>query len=329
MRISALLFVVSLTLTACANDPGTGPRFPGQPDPGTPAAGATAEQQALQAAHAVPDTAYQTAVASAQIGVTSALVASRAQGGGSLVTTGTVTYTSQSASYDPAPADHLVAVLTDGRRIDFTFSQLVGDLSGDADQLIDHDHLLDFHAAMDGVGDLHLQSGRQNGGYQAAAEGSLIIGGVSYQIDLGSRGSHQFENDSTGGSYDDQYQTTGSVRAPDFDLTVDESWQYKSVWTTGSGSHHASTAIRTVNSQLAVGGDVYDWVGARTQKAFRDGKPSEIDTYWKAAGGVTKNGAPFGQYQLVPEVFGNAGGKLRFVLALPDTTVELESWNAY
>lgn len=327
----ATLMLSTIVTAGCASDPDpSDPGNPGNPgDPGQPRPAASAEQRAIQRAHATPDAIYQTGVASAQLGINSALVASQSQGGLSLVTTGTVTFTATSASYAAAPADRLVVKLPDGKQVDFTFDRLSGDFSGDAANLLGRDHAVSFRAVQDGTGDMQFESLRQGGQYQVTARGVMIYEGTSYDIDLTSAGVRRFENDSSGGTSNEDSQTRGSVRAAGFDLTIDETWSYQSIWTTGSGRGHDSASTRIVNSRLQLGTDVYQWNGARTQKSFRDGKPSQLDSYWKADGLVTRNGAPYGQYRMSAQNIGSSGGFIYFLLSLPSGDIQLEKWAAY
>src|SRR5437870_6918273 len=163
MKIMAALFMLGTILSAgCASEPDpTGAGDPGTREPGQPQPAADAEQRSIQIAHGAPDTVYQAGVASAQLGINSALLASQSQGGASLVTTGTVTFTASSASYDAAPADHLVVKLPDGKQVGYTFTRLQGDFSSDAENLLGRDHAVSFRAVQEGTGDMQFESLRQ------------------------------------------------------------------------------------------------------------------------------------------------------------------------
>ena len=57
--------------------------------------------------------------------------------------------------------------------------------------------------------------------------------------------------------------------------------------------------------------------------AFRDGKPNELDTVWSATGNVTRNGQPYGNLQISPDVNGTF---IHLYLVTPAGQVSLQSW---
>jgi hypothetical protein len=254
---------------------------------------------------------------SANVAVEGVFTASQAAGTGQVVTTGTLTQQGQAFAYAPSPSDRLVVEFGDGTAIDFWIDEIAGD-STSAAAFLNNDHEFQYRVAVDGKIDMTFESRRQAGSLAAGAVGSYVHEGVDYDIDLSMAGAYDFESDSTGTYFRDEHRTTGSITASGYDLDVDETWYFELV-TSDSGSAQAAT--RTVANSLQLGGDTFDWVDVATAKSFRNGKPSEIDTYWKARGEILRNGEQHGTYRLDL----GAPAFIHMVVDLPTGPVEVES----
>jgi hypothetical protein len=279
-------------------------------------------REPLASAHLVPDRASSDGLAAANLTVEAALAASLRAGGTRLVTTGTI----DSNGWKAEPSDRLV-VIYEGR----TFTVRVSAMNGvftSTDDFFSSNHLLEAMIASDGI-EIAVRSERNGGVRRAAARGRMAIDEVWYTFDLTSNGSEYFEHDTTGVDYQEEHRLQGSVDFEGAHLDVDESWRFHLVSSSGPGGAAVSNAIRTIGNRLQAGGHTYEWSGVRTQKAFRDGRPSEVDSYWGAAGSVLRDGQPYGQYRFQADLVTREAGYLKFLLELPSETVEVESWTVY
>lgn len=325
MRLRALSIFAALTLAACvAEEPEDRP-FAGDDDDDDPrgdddddddAAPADAESSLL-ASHALGSTLQTEGENSATLTTEAVWLASQSVGTGTLVTTGTLTQTGQSVSYAAQPDDRLVLEFGDGNTVDIWVLAIEGDFSGTASNFLEGNHELQYRVAVPERIDMTFTSQRNGGNSATAAEGSLVLEGVSYDCDVQGAGTYYFEADSTGVHFLDDTQTQGRITAAGFDLDVDETWHYEFV---SSSTGSASDARRTMDNSLNLGGTVYDFADIELQKSFADGSPNEIDTYWNAQGAVLRDGATYGQMRLDVDA-----ARVRFVLDTPDETLELES----
>lgn len=284
------------------------------------------EEDAVRAAHFAPHVVYQEAVDATRMGLVAVQVASQIYGSPPLVTTGTVTWDGFRLTYLPNPPDRLVVSLPDGDR-DFWFYGIEGSPT-DVDTFLSRDHSLDFQVARAGVLDLRLTSSSLMGVREVTAAGTIEHDGTTYSIDLRNQGTYSAESDTSGGTVRDDNVWTGTVTAPNFTLTVNEGWSFFLIRV---GGRIDTTDERVINDVLVYQGSVYQWAGVRMRKSFRNGVPSQIDTYWQGTGTIIRDGAVFGEYRLsVPVLIGPDGrpitGQLRFVLALPGGETTLQSW---
>lgn len=317
---------VLMAAPACDGEPAPDPMAdPGSGrDDGPPMAGDDVPSEpsdVLRSAHALPQTIGDEGQSSAEVTTNSVWMASQLAGQGQVVTTGTLVQQGDGFAYDPEPRDALVVSLSDGTRVVLVVHAMEGDVSGTPGGFLDGDHRLEYEVAVPDRLDMRFGSQRLQGSASSSAVGSYTHQGQAYDVDLERIGSYYFESDSTGTHYRDEHRTTGTVQAEGYRLEVDEGWRYELVT---SGDDSASTAQRTVSSGLTVGGTVYDWVDVVTRKSFRDGQPSQTESYWTAEGAILRDGEGFGQYGMELQ-----GPYLRFVVALPAETIEVEQHPLY
>jgi hypothetical protein len=268
-----------------------------------------------------------------ELGAGSVFLASQLGAGGlRLVTTGTLNQLGQVWNYTPAPADRLIVNLTGGTNVSFYISRMQGDFSADATTFLQRSHNFDYRAVVPGINDVAFTSDVRTGtpSFQATARGTVLWSNVTYSVDLVLSGLDQFDIDSSGSSYLNDSMITGTIRAPGLALLVNQRRRFESVVAQvnfgGATRYDSATADHDwINNTLTVGADTYQWVNALKQKSFKNGKPSSVDTFWKASGDVQKNGRPFGTYQLRAD---SVLGSIRFYLAAQGELIELEAWNA-
>ena len=286
-------------------------------------------QSALVTSHALGSQLVADAETSAQWATQAVEFATVTTGGSTLVTTGTVRQTGDQYVYEPAPADVLVVELEGTPRATFRIHTMTGDMSR-ASAFLGGDHEFLYDVEVDGRMDITFGSARAGSTFETSAEGSMTLGGVELDIDVAAAGTHSSEVDTSGSHYENAFRTTGSVSGPGFDMAVDETWDFELITASGDGGGSAQSAVRTVANSLDLGPNTYDWVGVRTQKSYRDGRPSSLDTFWTAEGEVLRDGEPYGRVRLDTDLVGSeSGGFILFMLDLPDESVELERIAAY
>jgi len=176
------------------------------------------------------------------------------------------------------------------------------------------------------VGELTCSSTRVGGVIQTTAKGSYTFQNVAYQVDLTANIDHFFES-SFGGSHTiTDSRLSGTITAAQFLLAVSERVRFEIVVQSGQT---ASSTEDWIAHKLTLGTDTFDWVDVKKQKSFREGLPSRVDEYWQAQGAIRKNQAPFGTYKKVSQIVSGLGVQVKFVVELPNETIELESWNVF
>lgn len=281
----------------------------------------------------LPKAAAQLGEQSGEICANAVFLASQLGANGQqLVSTGTLTQQGAVWSYAPSPADRLTVRFVTGTNLSFYVTRMQGDFSVDAATFLQRNHNFDYRVVSPGVGDMTFTSdvGTGSPSFRASVRGSITISNVTYAADLALSGDYRFEIDTSGSSYLNDYRMTGTLTAPQMQLTVDQRRRFEMIVTRtdlggGSRTESASADQDWINNTLTLGADTYQWVGVTKQKSFKEGKPSSIDTYWKASGEVRKNGQAFGTYQMQAD---SVFGFLRFYLVLPSGSILLESWNA-
>lgn len=284
------------------------------------------ETDAVRAAHFAPHVVYQEGIDAARMGLLAVQTATQIAGTPNPVTTGTLRYDGIGVTYVADPRDRLIVSLPDGDR-EFAFNDLQGTLTS-VDAFLSGDHSLGFSVVRDGQIGMQFSSLMLRGARRMTAAGTMVNGGVTYAIDLVNEGTYSAESDATGGTVRDDNTWTGTVTAPDFALTVNESWSFFLI---RAGQTVDTTDGRTIRNVLDFAGSRYEWAGVQMRKSFRNGNPSQIDTYWQVTGAITRDGAPFGEYRLsIPILIDPWGspieGELRIMLRLPGGDTALQTW---
>ena len=320
--VKRTIALASLLLAACGGRDRTDPADPNDPNPAI-ATGATA----LAPAHVAPERVFTEGQSAASLAVDGVIGATVLSGGSTVITTGTLRQSGQRFTYERAPTDRLVIVLADGRRFELFVDDLRGNLQAGAEGFFGGDHAITFRITEGDRADLRVTSTKLGQNQEASAQGRIQIGEIGATVDLRYAGRTYFENDSTGAEYDDQYRVTGTVVTDTYSLNVDESWHFVLVSSTGARGATASSATRTIASRATIGGAEYVWQNVVMKKAFRNGTPNEIDTFWAAEGEIFENGRPYGRYRMdIESVDLRTYGVIKFYLDLPSGTQEVESW---
>jgi hypothetical protein len=315
--LGPVALIASLLFAACGGSPDGGGGMAGNGSGN--GEGTAAASSPLKSAIQIPNDVVLGAQVSANAVVWGVYTASVQAGGGvQIVKTGTVTEQAPGQwVYSASPSDKLVLKPASGKPLEATEIDLYGNPQS-PDAFFASDHRISYSAKVEGLGEMKVQRVVQNRATQGSATGTF---------DFKSAGSTYFDNDSTGSEYRNEERVTGVAKGDDFELTVDESWTFRSITASKSGT--ATEAIRKSANALKLGGDSYA-SACSFQKSFTKGKPSQLDTYWKAQGGMEKNGQTFGVCKMDSQAFGQSGGQIRFVLALATgEVIELEKWNAY
>jgi hypothetical protein len=251
--------------------------------------------------------------------------ASLAQGGTSVVTTGTLTQQGAQWTYAAQPTDRLV-IDNDGLPdAELWVHTVQGDFTS-VDDFLDHSHELDFDVVIADVVDARLHSVRNGGQIASTAVGSFVHEGVRYDLDVAIQGSDYFESDSSGVYSTIDTRTTGTITREGFALSIDETWAFELV---SSGGAPVQSGVRNVASALELDGARYQWIGVVTQTVFDGGKPTDLDGFWRADGEVRRDGAAWGRYRLNPNAIGDEGGYISIALETPVGVFELQTFQAY
>jgi hypothetical protein len=277
----------------------------------------------LLAGAGVAQTVGATALETANLGAQGVFLASiLGAGGAQLVTTGTLTQQSSTWNYSTSPSDRLFVQFQSGSNLTYYVTRMEGDFSRDATTFLERPHAFDYRVVVPTVGELSFENAIPTGtcNFLVTARGSLDWGQVTYTVDLTLSGVYCIDT-SFGYQLLNDYTTTGTVTAPGYALTVNQRWRHELV---GGAGGDASSVEEWNNSTLTLGVDIFQWDNTKKQKSFRDGQPSSLDTYWLASGNVLRNGTTYGAYRLQPLPL---LGLIKFVLDLPNETIDLEVWN--
>lgn len=319
---------------ACGGAPGSrGPTPPGEGGPkpsGTLPSDSEPSNSSLgplSTAYGFAERTYQDAAGAAELAVQAAIIASQSQGRVTL--TGTVKQTAEGIEYDAAPQDRLQVIPLSAPAWSFEFISHQG-MTQDAEAFFSHDHRLTLKARTSGGLDAQISSERAGTHRRAQVQGTTTVAGTVYDIDLQYQGSETFDTDQSGTAYHASFAVQGGVRAPGFTWDACQEWDFELVSGRGAGSFVAQTATHVSCGGLQTDGHTYNFERVRSRRAFRDGRPTELDTYWQADGQVTRDGAPWAQASLQTKAIeGAEAGVVQVVLRTPEQDLVLDSWTIY
>lgn len=157
---------------------------------------------------------------------------------------------------------------------------------------------------------------------------SSTLPGVAFEVDLAASTSGFSEVDSSGNHTLTDTTMTGRVSTAGFAQTVQtrDRFEFVSVRGLSGRLESSSTSESWNNNTLVFGGDTFVWNNVKKQRSFRDGKESQLDTYWNASGTISRNGQPFGQYRKSLTAVGVSVIDVRFQVVLADRVVDVEQW---
>ncbi|MBN2007963.1 hypothetical protein JW960_01310 [candidate division KSB1 bacterium] len=239
------------------------------------------------------------------------------QNGGQLVTTGTLTQSGQNFIYNSTPNNKLLVKFSNGTQIEFMISAFNGDFSSTASNFLENDHQFFFSAKAEGSMNLQVQSLQNGGTKQAVVSGTIIYENTSYTVNMTEQGSYTSSVDVGSAEYEVQEQTTGTITASGFNLTINEQYRYKSIYV----DNFVENIDRVVNNSWTQDGVNYALNNVRVRKAFFNTKPSELDSYWIVQGTLIENGSVIGQMGAETTAL-----KLQIFMQLPDEKVILEEY---
>ena len=311
----------SLTWTEGTLTP-TEARFYRIADLGPTPTGRLTTEQAFRAVETVPVDLSDYFTRSSQQATDAVQAATQLSQSAQPVTHGTLTLTGVSADpvhYSPQPADRLVIVPVTGGPTEIRVLQL------------DVTRAIYEWRQTSAEGDLTLRSSPANAATQLTAKGtfrSVTFPGVEFTVDLTAIVSGFSEVDSSGSHTLSDVRVTGHLDSLDFSQEVDgrNRFEFVSARNSVGRLESASTGEVWSNHRLTTPAGIYVWVNAKRQRSFRDGKESDIDTYWNAFGTVTFNGADYGTLRKLLTPVGNSVIDLRFQLVTPGTTLDIEHW---
>lgn len=297
--------------------------------------GTTASQvgQLLEQTHRVPAQATQEAQTALNAAMQAIVEASRLAGG-AITTSGRLVQDAPQGPFrlEPAASGPLNVVFYDAeqKRREFAFVYLRLDtVNTTADSILNSNHDLEVDIATpDGQIDVTIRSTRSGRDVDGRLEGKYTDKGTEYQLDLTLDDTTLIrEIDTSGTHFKNSTELQGSITAPGLDLTVNQSFAFELITSSGGATFSANTSDTVISHQLTVGDDEYIWDGVQVRRNFRDGTISEADTYWQASGVIRRNGADYGEYKLNAQLLDNDGQGFVYVdLQLPNEVIRLESW---
>lgn len=251
------------------------------------------------------------------------LASEQATGGTQLVLTGTLTQAPSGAdefTYSNTPTDKLVLAFTSGSRVEYSVTAMNGDFSGAPSDFLRRSHQLDYRVVSDTSVNMRITSARNGNAFVETFVGEFVYEQRRYQASLNSQGTSFFDIGGGFTDYEVSKTLTGSITGTAFSLTANESYSYKSIFNSSEG-RFVENVIRTANTTWKSNGDSYALVDAKIRKAFLNGRPSEIDSYWSATGAVTRNGTVHAQLSHAVE-----GGAVKIFFQTAAERIELETW---
>ena len=255
-RLLVALSLVALLTPACADGPSDSPLAPGS-SPG----GVASPRAAIQGPAKATGLAYGSLTASVQLAA------------------------SGSASAD----GHYVIEAPGQPAAEIWVTTMQGDLSGGADTFFSGPFQLAYRIAVEGEGDLEVSAGYDGATTSISANGTVVADGQTLTVSLA-------YTDALSQAVDDWGLESGSnshlqltVDGPGLSLSGVEYYSYEAV-----------AFDDLIENQKRYWG--YSWTDntgsyvleAETFTAWKNAKASELDQ-WRIEGGVTRDGAPWGQ----------------------------------
>jgi hypothetical protein len=293
---------------------------------------ATSSHVDLAMGYRAPNTAIELARSAVDFAVRALAVATQMTGTGEVRAYGTLTEAGDGRiSYQSAPADRLL-INRPGAHVEIEVIEVDGSGS-DARSFLDGNHRVRVRfKAQDEVA-AEVWSNRAGSRRQYGIAGRAFIEGEWWNADLEASGVESFDVDQSGSRFFDEHDVGGFVESDRSRVDVQEHWRFELVSAAegiGSRMGSASSAVRSVGNVLRIGGDRFEWIDARTQKAFRNGKPTELDTFWMGTGRIERNGRPVARVEKFASIVDpGSGGFVGFQLVTDEGTIELERHQAY
>lgn len=235
------------------------------------------------------------------------------QRGGRL--TGTVTVSQQGMSYAPRPSNELILQLGP-ERIRLSVKQCRSQAGGNIKRFLKVPHTIEARFRLKGQ-DLRFLEHEGRGGSRAYFKGTVKSGKRRLRLNLQVRKTTRSESDASGAGSKSVGTITGTVRGKGFviDAAVQSVEEFQA-----TARQSANSKVTRLNTQLKTGGATYRWNNVTLKTSFFDGHPSSVDSFWGARGQVTKDGAPWGHYQMTQK------GRLRFELKTPERAITVGSF---
>ena len=214
----------------------------------------------------------------------------QANGGETLVTTGTLDISGQAVAYSASPTDRLVIKWAQGPDSEIWVSQLNGNFEASSVAgFLGDDHVLGIRYVQ-GQNDFEVLSEKVGTQRQARLTGSIQSGEQVFNVQLNESGTTRSVVDITTAEYESDSVMTGTITGPGFELESQESFRYKSV----VGDRGVVNQTRTGNSAWTYNGNSYQAADVLVRTAETDGWPDDAD-YWQASGTLVENGIVIGE----------------------------------
>ena len=232
------------------------------------------------------------------------VIATQSVGASEMVTTGTITFQGDAASYAPEPSDQLVIVIANARYVYEVRRFEINTQADSVETIFLEAHNIDSQVLLVGTPlNLSLTSRVTNRGYQTELRGTVgheTLGTLA--VDLIQRNANETDVGSNGGvAYDSGTVLSGSIRSMDgrFDSLVNERSFYVSValGSVAEERHDFVDTRFTLDDKVYAANDVY------LRSAFLDGCPNDPE-FWSAQGTVSENNTVIAEMRLIQDPTG-------------------------
>lgn len=227
----------------------------------------------------------------ASIGVEAVYFATMQTGNVKLAFSGTITEQgADSYTYAQGPEDRLRVTFKTGQSVDYLFQDFTGDYSQpDATRFLRRDHSVAFRLVASWGTDVTAHLQKSGGRYLNALNGTVVDGQSTYEIATTTQGEVISDIGPPGVDYHSREGITGTVSANGLKINIDENFRYHFV----VFDNAVEDIQHRIGSSWVIGNDRYALNDGNIFRTFKNGVPSEIDS-WKASGILTRNGTQIG-----------------------------------
>lgn len=227
----------------------------------------------------------------ASIGAEAVYFATMQTGNTRLTFSGTITERGNgNYTYAGGPDDRLRVKFGTGQSIDYIFEDFSGDYSQpDATSFLRRDHRIAFRLVSSWGSDVTVNLQKRGDRYLNTLKGTVSDGQAAYRMSTTTEGEVVSDVSSSGAEYQSREEIAGTVETKGLKVNIRENFRYHFVM--------FDNAVEDVQHRISntweIGSDRYVLVDGNIFRTFKNGTPSELDS-WKASGALTRSGVQIG-----------------------------------